>query len=86
MPKLLAAALHEAVSVQALSDLFKSDLNQLFAGTTAGHCPKCGQQFAIFFLSSDDPKNLEYLKQIEDMIAKDCREGKHVAEVKLQIG
>lgn len=86
MSKLLAAAFHESVSVQALSDLFKSDLNQLFAGTTAGHCARCGQQFAVFFPSSDDPKNLEYLKQIEDMIAKDCRDGKHVVEIKLQIG
>jgi hypothetical protein len=64
VPKLLAAAFHEAVSVQRLAELFRSDWNQLFAGTTVGHCPKCRQQFAVFFSSSDDPKNLDYLKQM----------------------
>jgi hypothetical protein len=86
MPKLLATAFHEAISVQRLADLFQSDWNQLFAGTTVGHCAKCGRQFAIFFPSSDNPKNLDYLKQIEEMIANDCREGKHVAEIRLTFG
>jgi hypothetical protein len=86
MPKLLATAFHEAVSVDKLADLFRSDWNQLFAGTTVGHCPKCRRQFAIFFPSSDDAHNLDYLKQIEEMIGKDCCEGKHVAEIRLTFG
>lgn len=83
MARLLATAFHEAISVQRLADLFRSDWNQLFAGTTVGHCQKCGRQFAVFFQSSDDPQNLDYLKQIEEMIGKDCREAKHIEEIRL---
>jgi hypothetical protein len=80
---LLAASFHEAVSAERLAELFRSDWNQLFAGSTVGHCPKCRRQFAIFFPSSDDPQNGDYLKQIEGMIANNCHDGKHVAEVRL---
>jgi hypothetical protein len=86
MARLLAVAFHEAISVNKLDELFRSDLNQLFAGTTAAHCPKCRRQFAVFFPSSDDPQNVDYLKTIEEMIANDCRDGKHVAEIGLTFG
>lgn len=86
MPKLLAAAFHEVISVNTLAESFRSDWNQLFAGTTAAHCAKCGRQFAVFFPASDDPQNSEYLKRIEAMIADDCREGKHVQQISLGIG
>jgi hypothetical protein len=86
MPKLLAVAFHEAISVQRMAELFKTDWNQLFAGNTVGHCPKCRNQFAIFLPSSDDPKNFDYVKQIEEIIGNDCRAGKHVAEVRLTQG
>jgi len=86
MSRLQAIAFHEAVSAQKIEELFRSDWNQLFAGVTAGHCPKCGRQFAVFFPSSDDPQNLDYLQTIEGMIANDCRDGKHVAEIRLTFG
>jgi len=86
MSKLLARAFHEAVSVEKLGELYKSDSAQLFGGTTVGHCPKCRRQFAVFFPASDDPHNLDYLKQIEKMIGDDCREEKHVAEISLTFG
>lgn len=86
MSRLLAAAFHEAVSVGKLAELFKSDSAQLFAGTTAAHCPKCRAQFAVFFPSSDDPENFAYLKQVEGMLAADCRDGKHVSEISLTLG
>ncbi len=83
MGRLLAAAFHQAVSVQRLEALFRSDWNSLFAGTTAAHCPKCHGQFAVFFQSSDDPKNLEYMNTLKDLIAEDCRNGKHSLEFRL---
>ena len=66
-----AAAFHEAVSVQRLEALFFSlDWNGLFAGTIAMQCPQCRGPFGVFFQSSDDPKNAEYLKVLEDLIGR----------------
>jgi hypothetical protein len=86
MARLLAAAFHEAVSVQKLEQLFHSDWNQLFAGTTAAHCRTCGLQFAVFFPNSDDPENMDFLIAMEERIAADCREGQHSAEISLTRG
>jgi hypothetical protein len=86
MSTLLAAAFHESVSVAKLDELFRSDWNSLFGGTTAGHCPKCRCQFAVFFQASDDPQNLEYLKSLEGMMSQDCRDGTHTRELYLNQG
>lgn len=80
---LRAAAFHETISRKRLDELFRSDANQLFGGNTAGHCPQCGAQFAVFFPASDDPKNLEYLDTIQREISKDCKAGKHAMEILL---
>jgi rRNA maturation protein Nop10 len=74
---LRAAAFHDAISVNALEEIFKADTNALFAGTLATRCPKCGLRFAVFFPAKDDPQNEEYREQIETMIANDCKGGKH---------
>ena len=58
---LRAMAFHEAISVDALDEIFKADANALFAGTTVGRCFKCGMRFAVFFPDKDDPHNGEYL-------------------------
>jgi hypothetical protein len=86
MSKLLAAAFHESVSVAKLAELFRSDWNSLFGGTTAAHCPKCRCQFAVFFQASDDPKNLEYLKTLGEIMSRDCRKGTHTRELYLDWG
>jgi hypothetical protein len=86
MARLLAIGFHEAVSVEKLAELFRSDMNQLFAGTTAAHCPTCRRQFAVFFPQSDDPENIRYLAKIEELIASDCRDGKHSVEISLTWG
>jgi len=86
MPRLLVAAFHESTSIEKLGELFSSDSAQLFAGTPATHCPKCKRQFAVFFPSSDDPQNFGHLKTIEEMISNDCRDGKHLNEIKLNFG
>jgi hypothetical protein len=86
MARLLAIGSHEAVSVEKLAELFRSEMNQLFAGTTAAHCPICRGQFAVFFPQSDDPENAKYLGQIEKLIAGECREGNHSAEISLTWG
>jgi hypothetical protein len=83
MGRLLAVAFHEAISVPRLEELFRSDWNQLFAGTTAARCKVCGRQFAVFFPRADDPDNLNYLMIVEERIAADCRDGKHIAEISL---
>jgi hypothetical protein len=84
--RLLAIGFHEAVSVEKLAELFRSEVNQLFAGTTAAHCPTCRRQFAVFFPQSDDPENVKYLAKIEELIAGDCRDGNHSAEISLTWG
>lgn len=86
MARLLAVAFHEAVSVQKLDELFRSEVNQLFAATTAAHCKTCRRQFAVFFPDSADPENLNYLGTIEERITADCRDGKHSAEISLTRG
>jgi hypothetical protein len=82
MGKLLAVAFHESVSVKKLEEIFRSDWNSLFGGTTAAHCPKCRGQFAVFFQGSDDPQNPEYLKTLEAMMGNDCKDGKHSQELR----
>ena len=86
MARLLAIAFHEAVSVEKLSELFRSDTNQLFAGTAAVQCPSCRRRFAVFFPQLDDPDNVSYLGRIEELVAVDCQDGKHSAEVSLSFG
>ena len=81
---LRAMAFHESISVERLNNLFRSDWNQLFAGTTAGHCSRCGAQFAVFFPNSDDRDNGEYLASIEKLISEDCKAGKHSREFVLK--
>ncbi len=77
---LRATAFHEAISVERLDELFRSDWNQLFAGTTAAQCPQCGARFAVFFQDAGDRDNGEYLAQMEKMISDDCNSGKHRPE------
>jgi hypothetical protein len=86
MSRLLAIAFHEAVSVEKLADVFRSGANQLFGGTIAAHCPTCRCQFAVFFPQADDPENRKYLAEIEKLIAGDCRDEKHSAEISLTWG
>ena len=74
-----AIALHESVSIGKLAELFKPDIVQLFAGSTAAHCEKCGAQYAVFLPHLDDSQNFYYVKEIEKLIARDCENGKHSA-------
>jgi hypothetical protein len=85
MARLLAAAFHEVVSVKKLEELFRSNWNGLFAGTTAAHCPKCQRQFAVFFPITDDPENLDYLRRLKQMMANNCRRRKHAQEFYLEV-
>ena len=47
----------------------------MFAGTTAGHCSKCG--------ADSDPDNSDYLVTIKERISDDCNAGNHNLEVLL---
>jgi len=49
----------------------------------AGHCAKCGAQFAVFFPAGDDADNSKYLAIIEKTISDDCKTGKHAQEILL---
>lgn len=73
-------AFYESVSVDRLDELFRSDWNQLFAGTTATCCTKCGARFAVFFQDADGRDNGEYPAEIQGMISEDCWAGKHTPE------
>jgi hypothetical protein len=77
---LRAMAFHEAISVQKLEEIFKSDKNVVFGGTLGGACANCKAKFAVFFPAKDDPHNLDYLAKLNEVIAKDCRCGKHAGE------
>lgn len=81
---LRAVAFHESISVGKLAELFKSDFNQLFGGTTAAHCQTCKAQFAVFFPNTDDKENINYLYELEKRITADCNKGKHSAEFELR--
>lgn len=79
------AAFHDSISRARLDELFRSERNQLFAGTTAGHCSKCGAQFSVFFPADNDPENLNYLTTIEQRISDDCNDGVHTPEILLNV-
>lgn len=81
---LRAIAFHESVSVKKLEELFKSEWNQLFAGTTVAHCKKCGEQFAVFLPTSDDAENGPYVAQLEKRISEGCNNKKH-SEVEIRL-
>ena len=83
---ILAMAFHEEISVNRLDELFSSEWNQLFAGTTAAHCAQCGARFAVFFPNSDDRDNVEYLTLVGGRISEDCQAGTHNREIVLKAG
>lgn len=49
-------------------------------------CRDSRQQFGVFLPWFDDPKSLECVKEIEEMLAMDCRERKHGLEFRLTFG
>ncbi|MGB8522818.1 MAG: hypothetical protein WCD43_07620 [Candidatus Acidiferrales bacterium] len=77
---LRAIAFHEAISYEKLEEIFKADENVLFGGSLAGVCSKCNLKFGVFFPAKDDPQNPEYLAAINEMIANDCQNGKHLGQ------
>jgi len=77
---LRAIAFHELISYEKLEEIFKADQNSLFGGSLAGACSKCNLKFGVFFPAKDDPHNPEYLAGLNDMIANDCKGGKHLGE------
>jgi len=77
---LRAIAFHEAIAYDRLEEIFKADQNALFGGSLAGFCSRCNLKFGVFFPAKDDPQNSEYLAALNEMIASDCRGGKHRGE------
>lgn len=80
---LRAIAFHGAIAGEKLEELYRSEYNQLFSGTTGANCPKCGRHFAIFLVNSDDSANATYLEELEKRISEDCDQGNHKAEYAL---
>jgi hypothetical protein len=78
---LRAAAFHESISLRRLDELFHSDWNRLFAGTTKTQCQKCYARFAVFYSDREDQDNKAYLEKIERLIAEDCTRGKHSPDI-----
>jgi rRNA maturation protein Nop10 len=77
---LRAIAFHESISTKKLEEIFSTDANTLFGGTLGARCPTCGLRFAVFFPAYDDPKNQDYLTELQKLIASDCKQGKHCGE------
>jgi hypothetical protein len=77
---LRAIAFHEAISYEKLEEIFKADHHALFGGSLAGACSRCNLKFGVFFPAKDDPQNSEHLARLNEMIANDCKGGKHLAE------
>ena len=81
-----AIGFHESISVDRLAELFRSDLNQLFATSTVAHCKKCAKPYAVFLQQIDDPENGPYIAEIERVISNGCEGGTHdVLEIRLEI-
>ena len=67
----------ESISVGKLDELLKSDMNQLFGGTTAAHCKTYKAQFAVVFPNKDDKGNINYRHELEKRITADCNPRAH---------
>jgi hypothetical protein len=80
---LRAVAFHEAISYDKLEEIFKADANAVFGGSLAGACSKCKLRFGVFFPSKDDLQNPQYLARLNELIANDCKSGKHRGEYSL---
>jgi hypothetical protein len=75
-----AIAFHEATAIEKLEDYFASSDAERHASTRAGKCDKCDLGFAIIVTDEKDPRNPEYIDQLQTMIAEDCISGLHQAE------
>jgi hypothetical protein len=75
-----AIAFHEVVAMDKIREFFKSPESQQESETQAATCAKCNLAFAIVLTAKDDPRNSEYLRSLNSMIADDCIAGHHKEE------
>jgi hypothetical protein len=82
---LAAIAYHEAISLEKLEQLFRSDYHAVFACTMEGKCPRCQARFAVFFPFKDDDENPKYLADLMKLVGDTCRarKGGHTATYSL---
>jgi hypothetical protein len=75
------SAFHGAGVLDKLKGLFSPPSNRIFDETLRTGCPICHATFAIFPHDRNDPKNADYAGQMLTLIAEDCNDGKHCAEL-----
>jgi hypothetical protein len=72
-----AIAFHESTAMEQLEAYFASSDGQSTASTRAAKCDKCDLIFAVIVTDGNDPRNSQYLDQLQTIIAKDCITGMH---------
>ena len=75
------SAFHGVGILQKLKELFDPPLSRIFDETLQTKCVLCQATFAVFLHIKNDPQNERYFKQITKLIAEDCSDGKHSAEL-----
>jgi hypothetical protein len=75
------SAFHESVAKKKLKELFDPPSSRTHEETLQAQCVLCQRTFAVFLHVKDDPQNERYFKQITRLIAEDCNDGKHSAEL-----
>jgi hypothetical protein len=78
-----AIAFHELIATDKIHELFGSPESQEQIETRQGKCVKCNLEFVIVLLAKSDPRNPEYVGQLNGIIAEDCIGGSHRDEYSL---
>jgi len=75
------SAFHGAGMLEKLKDLFGPPSNRVFDETLRTECAICQSTFAVFLHIKSDPQNEIYFNRMTNLIAQDCNDGKHSAEL-----
>jgi hypothetical protein len=75
-----AIAFHSSLALEKLHEYFADEPAQCSAVSIGTKCEKCGFSFAIVLPMKNDPKNQEYMNELNKMIAADCINGMHQEE------
>jgi hypothetical protein len=80
----LAIAYHESIALEKLHEHFDGPEAHLMALSAGTKCEKCGLLFAVVLTARTDPRNNEYVSELDRMIGDDCRNGEHQQEYGLE--
>lgn len=72
-----AIAFHELVALEKVRALFDSPESRKASESRQGNCPRCRLAFVIVLILHSDPRNEEYVRRLNALIAQDCVSGYH---------